>query len=152
MTGSITKRTSTAPIGIAAAMCLSIILHQFEVVLLTEMTNLFRIGTSSIKMHQKDGTGLGRNQILQSTVIQFQCIVARLSQNRHQSVLRQSKDRGDIGISRYDNLVAWLHDAHFDVSSVDPYQRIQAVTTAYTKPTANIFGIVFLKALVLCTL
>ena len=152
MSSRVTDRTRYPTINMLAAMRLRIVFHQFQPILLTQIPNFIRIGVSTIQVDNGNSSGSRRNQRFDPVVINFQRMGIRLTKNRNQVVFRNSKDSGDIGIGRNDDLVAIFHDTELLISTEYPDKGIQAVSTADTEVCSYELGIVLLKPLILTPL
>ena len=151
MTSSITQSTCMLAVELAP-MCLSIILHQFQFVFFTKFSYFIRISTLPIKMNNQDSLSMFRYDLFYSVTIYLIGFNIWLYQYRLQSIFRYSKNGSYVCIGRNNNLIAWLHHAHFYVSTKYPYQSIQTVGTAYGVFCSYIMGIIHLELLVLLSL
>ena len=89
----------------------------------------------------------GGNSLLNKVIVNLKGMDIRLYEYRYEPVLCDSKNTGNIGISRYDDLITLLHHTHLLIGAEDKCQRIKTITTAYAIFRTDIRGIVFLKAL-----
>ena len=152
MTGSITNRTGNTAIGMLATMCLRVVLHKFKIVLFTKITNLIRISIPPIQMHNSNGPGLRSNQPFNQVIINLQRIGLRFAKYRHQPILCNSQNGGNIRIGWHNHLVTGLHYAHLDIGTKYPDKRIKPVGAPDAILRTYKLGIVPLKLLVLFSL
>ena len=149
--GGVAERTGMAAFELAS-VCLSIVLHEFEIIFLAKFSDLVGICALAVEMDYKDGprpVGYGR---LYLAVVYLVCVDVRLHEDRSQSVLRNRQNRSDVGVGGDDDLISGLHHSQFDISAEDPYQRVQTVSAAHGIFRADICGIVGLELPVLFAL
>ena len=152
MTSSITYATSYATISVLAAMSLSVVLYQFQIVLLTQSTYLVRISIAAIEVNNGNSLRFSSYILLYQVVIYLQSIKLWFYQYRNKTIFCNRKDGCDIGIRRDNDLITRLHHTHLYICSEDPDERIQAVCTTNTILSTYKISIVLFKLFVLLPL
>ena len=103
-------------------------------------------------MDKEYGASTLSDGLLDAVVVNFERVEARLYEHRLQAVFRDGENRGNIGVGRHDDFIAWLHHAHFDVGTINPDERVKAVGATHTMLRADVLGIMLLESLVFFTL
>ncbi len=152
MSCGITDTACYSAVGMLAAVCLGIVLDQLQVVFPAQHAYLVGISVTAIEMYYGDGLGAWRDGLLYAVVVNLQRMGLRFHQDRLQPVLGDGEDGGNIGVGRYNDLIAWLHNPHFNVCTEYPDECIEAVGASHTIACPDEIGIMLLKALVLFTL
>ena len=128
-----------------AAVRLSIVLNEFQTIPGTNLPYPVGIGTTTIEMDYHEGFRPLCDGLLDKRVVDLQSIDGRLDKHRFQAILRDGKNRGDICVGRYDDLIALHHHAQLHIGPEDERQGIEAVATADAVARADILCIMLLK-------
>lgn len=144
MAGGIAKGAG-ASIYEAAAVGLSVVLDEFETMLLTYLPYPIRISTETIEMNDHHGTRTRGDSGLDEGVIYLERMDVGLDEHGLQSALGDSEDTGNIGIGRYDDLIARDHHTQFNISTKNERQCIKSITTAYAIFRTNVLSVMRLK-------
>ena len=143
------ERASHSPfrgLGGLTAVCLGIVLDEFEVVFPAQLPYPIGIGTAAIEVDNHDGTGARGDGLFDELVVNLQRVDVGLYEDGLETVFRNGKDAGDIGIGRYNDFVALVEDAHLHIGTEDEGEGIEAIATAYAVLGADILGIVLFEA------
>ena len=126
-------------------MRLRIILNKSEVMALTYIFYLFRIGATAVEVNNHEGSGALGDGWLDEGIVDLEGIDIGLYEDGLQATVGDGEDGGDVGVGGHDDLVTLLHDTHLDVGTEDEFQRIKAVAAADAVAGSDIVGIVLLK-------
>ena len=85
--------------------------------------------------------------MLNKVIVNLQRMDIRLHQHRFEVILSNGKDRGNIRISRYDDLVTLLHHAHLLIGTEDKCQGIESIPTPDAVASADILSIMLFEPL-----
>ena len=151
MSGCVSERTGAPSVELASVR-LSVVLHELQVVFLTEFADPVRICALAVEMDYQDCPCPVSDCGLYQGVVYLVGIEARLHEHRLQAVLRDSEYGRDVSVRGDYHLVPRFHDAHLDVCPEYPYQGIQPVSAADRVFRADICGIVGFEPLVLFAL
>ena len=114
-----------------ATVGLSVVLKEEEVVAAADVGDAGSVRAAAVEMDEHNGSRAWCDGLLDDGIVDLKSVDAWLNENGAKTVLCDGKDGGDVGVGRNDDFVARLHDTQFDVGTENPYQRIQAVGTAY---------------------
>ena len=129
-----------------ASMCLRIVLDEQKVVLVAQVAYMLCIGAAAVEVDDEDGACAGCDGLLYQGVVDLQCLGIGLHEDGFQAVVGDGKDAGDVGVGRYDDLVALVQNSHLDVGTEDEAQGIKAVAAADGMAAADIAGIGLFEA------
>ena len=107
-----------------ASMSLSIVLKQVKVIFFADFFYFIGISAASIQMNNHQSFSLWRNFWFNQFIINFKCFKLRLNKNRHQAVLANCKNCGNICIRRNQNLIAFMQTAKLNISAQNPNKSI----------------------------
>ena len=87
-------------------MTLSAILHQFQIMLLANLTQLVVIGNTTIEVNNHHSLGFRSNRFFNLININLKILPCRLNQNGYEIVLRNREDGCNIGVSRHNDFIS----------------------------------------------
>ena len=126
-------------------MSLSIVFDELKTMSAANISNPICIGTTTIKVDNHDSTSSRGDGSLYQGIINLKRIHRGLNEYGYEPVLRNGKDRGDIGVGRHDDLITLMHHPHLDIGSKDQCQRIETVATTDTATSTDVFCILFFE-------
>ena len=129
-----------------ASVRLGIVLQQQQTMTATDVPYPVGIGAAAVEVDQHDGACLSGHGLLDEGVVYLQRVDVRLYQDGSEPILRDGKNRSNVGIGRHDDLVAILQATHLLVGSQHQRQGVQSVGHTDAMPRTDIAGIVLLEA------
>ena len=148
MPGSIAQGTCTEHLVLlntGTAVGLRIVLDEFQAMPMADVCDTLGKGTKAVKMnyhHSPCTTGDGP---LNQGIVHLERVDVRLYQHRLQATFRYSKNTGDKGVGRDDDLITHLHHTHLHIGPKYQRQSIEPVATTDTMPRTDILGILRLE-------
>ena len=130
-------QTARTAAFITTALSLGIVLDQQQTMSAADIPHPLCIGTTTVQVDYHHRARALGDVPLYLPVINLQRSGPRFHQYWHQPVLGDGQYGGDEGISRYDDLVAFMHQSHLDIGPINERKRVEPVAHSHTMVCAD---------------